>query len=171
MRYQASLVAAALLVAACGSANPACPTPAPMPGTQRFTLSGTVTDRSTSAPLDAATVTVTDGPNAGRSATTDGAGQYTLADLQSSRFTIRVTREGYGETTDNIMLNASITVNVALDRLLTGSWNGTVAFTFNGQRATSSFSTEFRSVRQPGNAVLPICFLPPVSPAFIFRPR
>ena len=149
MRYQASLVAAALLVAACGSANPAGPTPAPMPGTQRFTLSGTVTDRSTSAPLDAATVTVTDGPNAGRSATTDGAGQYTLADLQSSRFTIRVTREGYGETTDNIMLNASITVNVALDRLLTGSWNGTVVFTFNGQRATSAFSNA--QLTQTGN--------------------
>jgi len=147
MRYRASVVAVALLVAACGSNNSTSPTPTPTP--QRYTLTGTITDKSTAAPLSAATIAVTDGPNAGRSATTDSGGRYTFADLQSSRFTIRVTRDGYAETTDNVMLNANIMVNVALDRLLSGSWRGTVSFMFNGQRTTSGLSSA--QLTQTGN--------------------
>jgi len=147
MRYRAFVVAVALLVAACGSNNSTSPTPTPTP--QRYTLTGTITDKSTAAPLSAATIAVTDGPNAGRSATTDSGGRYTFADLQSSRFTIRVTRDGYAETTDNVMLNANIMVNVALDRLLSGSWRGTVSFMFNGQRTTSGLSSA--QLTQTGN--------------------
>jgi hypothetical protein len=151
MRYRAFVLAVAFLVAACSSENSTSPTPTPTPTPtpQRYTLSGTVTDKSTAAPLSSATITVTDGPNAGRSATTDSAGRYTFADLQSSRFTIRVTRDGYGETTDNVMLNANIMVNVALERLLTGSWGGTVSFMFNGQRTTSGLSSA--QLTQTGN--------------------
>ncbi len=151
MRYRAFVVAVALLVAACGSDNSTSPTPTPTPTPtpQRYTLTGTITDKGTAAPLSAATIAVTDGPNAGRSATTDSGGRYTFADLQSSRFTIRVTRDGYAETTDNVMLNANIMVNVALDRLLSGSWSGTVAFMFNGQRTTSGLSSA--QLTQTGN--------------------
>src|SRR5438876_8287915 len=117
MRYRASIDAVALRVAACGYDNSTSPTPTPTPTptSQRYTLSGTITDKDTAAPLSAATIAVTDGPNQGRSATTDSGGRYTFADLQSSRFTIRVTRDGYAATTDSVMLNANIMVNVALD--------------------------------------------------------
>lgn len=142
MRHQASVVAVALLVAACGSGNSTGPSPAPtpMPTPLRFSLSGIITDNTTAAPLAAATISISEGPNAGRSATSDSAGHYTMADLQSSRFTILVTREGYSQTTRSIQLNTNITHDVALDPELTGSWRGTVSLTSNGQRATSGLS-------------------------------
>jgi len=59
------------------------------------TLAGVVSDGATRRGLANATVSVVDGPNAGRSATTDESGFYSLPALIHSSFTIRVTRSGY----------------------------------------------------------------------------
>ena len=59
------------------------------------TLAGVVSDGATRRGLANATVSVVDGPNAGRSATTDESGFYSLPALIHSSFTVRVTRSGY----------------------------------------------------------------------------
>ena len=61
----------------------------------RSTLSGSVTDSVSRRGITNATVQVLDGPNAGRSASTDESGFYSLPALIQGSFTVRVTRSGY----------------------------------------------------------------------------
>lgn len=59
------------------------------------TLSGSVSDTVSRRGLANATVQVLDGPNAGRSASTDESGFYSLPALIQGSFAVRVTRSGY----------------------------------------------------------------------------
>ncbi len=61
----------------------------------RSTLSGSVTDSVSRRGITNATVQILDGPNAGRSASTDESGFYSLPALIQGSFTVRVTRSGY----------------------------------------------------------------------------
>ena len=137
-RRPSHLIAAglALLLAACGgsfsSHNPIAPTPIT---TSRATLSGTVTDRSSGAPLGNATVTVIDGPSALRVATTDGAGSFRFEDMAKAGFNVRTTRDGYREAIQGVNLGNDMTIGVAMTRAplsLSGSFRGSFAQTING---------------------------------------
>jgi hypothetical protein len=61
-----------------------------------FTLNGKIiTAGSSPAPIPAATVAIVDGPDAGKFATTDGSGKYSLVGLGQATFTINVSAEAY----------------------------------------------------------------------------
>lgn len=57
-------------------------------------IAGVITDADGDAPIEGATVTA-----GGRTATTNGDGEYTLTPLQPSTYTVTVTADGYDETT------------------------------------------------------------------------
>jgi Carboxypeptidase regulatory-like domain len=101
-----------LAVIACGGSSS---TPSPTtPTATTYTLSGTVTNATTAAPIAGATVTIGDGPNAGRSATTDGAGSFSITGLQSSGFTVTVAAAGYVTATKGVGLISNQTITVQL---------------------------------------------------------
>lgn len=80
------------------------------PAVQTWSLSGHVRDAQTVAPLGGVTVLVTDGPNANRSTTTDGSGNYSLASLQQGTFNVRFSRSEY----DAVTRSVSVTQNTLL---------------------------------------------------------
>src|SRR5262245_51124554 len=102
-RYVLIPLLLALVAGACSdsqrpaaAASPTAPSaPTPMPAATTFTLTGTILDAHTVRPIEGATVRVTDGPNAGRTATTDSAGKYTLAALSSGSITLQIAAAGY----------------------------------------------------------------------------
>lgn len=103
---------AMFLIGSCGGGppSPLSATATPQPGT--LTLSGTVSETAptTSVRIAGAAVTITDGPNAGRTATSLPDGAFQLTGLQAGDFTIRVRADGY---TDQLLL-----VSFAGDRML-----------------------------------------------------
>ena len=48
-----------------------------------------------SSPVAGATVAITDGPNAGKSTTTDGSGNYSLTGLQQANVTATASADGF----------------------------------------------------------------------------
>lgn len=80
-----------------------------------YTLSGRVTTNAPAlAPIQGATVAVADGPNAAKSATTDGNGAYTLSGLQPGGFTLRISATGYDTTSHSVTLTGNQTLDVQL---------------------------------------------------------
>lgn len=67
-------------------------------------------------------VSIADGPNASRSATTDASGRYSLTGLQRSGFTVSVTADGYTRTSMGVTLTADQTVSFQLVRNYDGSF-------------------------------------------------
>ncbi len=68
----------------------------PLSRAPTFTLSGLVSEENTAGRAVAgAMIQVVDGPNAGKSASTDGNGSYSLTDLAAGSFSIRATANGY----------------------------------------------------------------------------
>ena len=123
-RFVARTTGVGLLCAtvACGggSGSPAAPSSPTGPSTS--SLSGQVTDSVTSNAIPGAVVSIADGPNAGRSATTDASGNYNLTGLQRSGFTVNVTAAGYTPTSRGVTLTSDQTVSFRLTRNLDGSW-------------------------------------------------
>jgi hypothetical protein len=78
------------------------------------TLSGHVSDSTSSKGVPSAMVQIVDGPNAGRSAVTDESGFYSLPSLMQGNFTVRVTRGGY-ETTEAA---AALSADTRLDLMM-----------------------------------------------------
>jgi hypothetical protein len=106
------LVALVGSVACAGSKTPTAPT-TPAPST--FTLSGSVTSGGTA--VVGATVTVVDGPNTNRGATTGASGSYQLTGLQAGGFTASITAVDYQTTTRPVTLTADAVLNIDLVRL------------------------------------------------------
>ncbi|MCL4814501.1 MAG: carboxypeptidase regulatory-like domain-containing protein [Vicinamibacteraceae bacterium] len=111
------------LLVACGGSgggNPAKPSApgaqAPTPAPTTFSLSGKVTETAptSSTPIAGARVSIGDGPNAGRSTTTDAAGTYTFASLERSGFTVTASADGYEPRSQGVDLTANRTVNFQL---------------------------------------------------------
>lgn len=124
------IVALVCSLAGCGKDSPTAPSPTP---TGRFTLTGTVTDGST--PLAGASVLITDGPNANRSATTSSAGVYSLTNLERGGFTLRVSLSGYDDQNVGLTLTADAIQNVTLARTAiswAGAWGGLLSFRTDG---------------------------------------
>jgi len=72
----------------------------PSPTRTSVTADGRVTEAepTTHAGIDGARVTITDGPNAGRTMVADSVGRYLFAGLIPSNFTVTVTADGYVST-------------------------------------------------------------------------
>jgi len=116
-----TLLLSALVLSACGGSSPTAPPASQNPGTstpapQTFTLQGQVTEAEpfTSTRIAGASVQIADGPNAGRSTTTDASGNYVLSSLSASGFTVRVTANGYQAQAVGITLTGNTTRNFQL---------------------------------------------------------
>lgn len=92
------------------------PSPSPTPTTRTWSLSGRVTETppTQTLPVAVATVRIADGPNAGRSTTTDINGNYRLADLQQSGFTVTASANGYESVSLGVDLTSDKTLNFQL---------------------------------------------------------
>ena len=148
------VMAGALLTIACGSDNPASPsptspvspapppppatpTPAPAPSPPAApvatSLSGTVAT-SAGAPLAGATVAILDGSNGGRSTTTGSAGTYRFDGLQSSNGNVSAKATGYQESIRGLYIDGNASLNFTLTAVpaaptFTGTWRGTATST------------------------------------------
>ena len=121
-----------LLASACGgNSTTTSPTPTPTPTTTAttFSLSGTVTDSTTASGVSGATVTIADGPNAGKSATTTSSGSYTFTGLLQSGFTVNVSAGGYASQSKGVTLTSNQTLSFQLVKQVfsfVGTWAGVI---------------------------------------------
>jgi len=113
------------LITACGGSNPTSPSPTTSSSPQSFSLSGQVTATSGGV-LSGVTVRIADGPNAGRSTTTDVSGNYTLTGLTQSGFTVQFSAANVDATSRGVTLtsNQVLNVQVAAYANMVGSWLG-----------------------------------------------
>ena len=111
LKHGATITLTSMLLA-CGGHPPTAPSSPPAPTT--FTLSGQVTDSTTQMGLSAASVSISDGPDAGKWAMTDASGTYRLADLQGATFTVRAHAPHYISQTKSVSLMGNQTLSFAL---------------------------------------------------------
>jgi len=105
-------------ISACGGNNTTTsPTPTPTPPATTFSLSGQVTDSTTSTGISGASVSVADGPNASKSTTTDVSGNYSFTGLQPSGFTVNVSASNYTSASKAVTLTSNQTLSFVLTRL------------------------------------------------------
>lgn len=127
------VVAVLVLASACGggSSTPTSPPPIP-PAPTTANLSGRVTETAptTSTAVAGATLTVSDGSNAGKSATTDSGGNYSFTGLNRGGFTMSIAAGGYNSTGFPVDLTGDLTRNFNLapsPRTLTETLTGSVS--------------------------------------------
>jgi hypothetical protein len=99
------------------------PPTTPTPTT--FSLTGQVTNSTTSTGISGATVSIVDSLNAGKSATTDASGHYSLTGVQPAGFAVTATASGYVLSSKNVTVTSNQTLNFTLVRSFRGSWTGT----------------------------------------------
>jgi hypothetical protein len=109
------LLSALAWTAACRVDKGTATTPSPSP-TTTFSLSGRVSSRENSAPIASATLSIVDGPNAGKSTTTDASGNYNFTALQQSGFTVNATAAEFFSQSDGVTLTSDRTLNFLLRR-------------------------------------------------------
>jgi hypothetical protein len=109
------IVALIGLTAACGGEKTPTPPSSTPPAT--FSLTGRVTDSGTASGIAGATLTIVDSVNVGKSATTDGSGNYSFTGLQPAGFTISVTAANYVSTAGGVTLTANQSLTFQLARL------------------------------------------------------
>ncbi len=83
-------------------------------GPPRFQLSGIIMESGTTHLLTGVTVTVADGPDAGRSTLSDSNGAYTLTNITAGSFTLRLTRTDFEPQTIPVSLTADATLNLTM---------------------------------------------------------
>ena len=110
---------------ACGSSTTPTATPTPTPTATTLSLTGQVMDSTTSTSISGATVSIADGANAGKSATTDGSGNYSFTGLQAAAFTVTVSANNYVSQSRAVSLTSSQALSFQLTRA-TVTLNGTV---------------------------------------------
>jgi hypothetical protein len=105
-------VGALLFAFACGNdtRTPSSPTVV----STTFTLSGTVTEPT--GPVSELQLDVLDGVNAGRSATTDRDGHYTMSGLRASSFQLRASKTGYLRVERSVSLDSNATLDLTVAR-------------------------------------------------------
>jgi hypothetical protein len=106
----------------CGGAqSPVLPTPTPTltpdPQPQTLTLSGNVSETAptTSTRVSGATITILDGPDAGKSATSDRNGVFHLEMLRPGGFAIETQAADYVAKEQFVTVTANQTVTIELD--------------------------------------------------------
>jgi hypothetical protein len=98
---------------ACGGVRGGSPI-SPTPTQPTFTMSGSVQDGSNR--LTGTIVQVFDGTNGGRSTITDGAGNYSLTNLQPGVFSVRFSMMGYDNVTRAVALAQDLRLEITLVR-------------------------------------------------------
>ncbi len=81
---------------------------------RRFPLAGTLTDLDNDRGVEGVRVEVTDGADAGRTATTDVTGAFALANLAEGTFSVRITHPYYEVTVRPVTLAQVTRLDVAL---------------------------------------------------------
>ncbi len=104
------------IVIGCGSSSPTSPTPSPTPTASTWALTGTVSS-SVGGGIAAATVSILDGPDAGKQTTTDGGGRFSFTGLMQAGFTLRATANGYTPVSKGVTLTSNTTTDFQLPRL------------------------------------------------------
>ena len=172
-----SLVLAACASAACGGSHAApasptpalitSPTPAPAPAA-KVTLAGRITESppTPTTGIDGAVVTIRDGSNAGRFATANPLGFYSIADLEPGAFTVTIDANDYVGTWANVACSANLTSNFQLlpvPKTITHTLTGDVG----GSDGTCSDSISDRPCRI---VVIPIHNVGPVEAVLSWTP-
>jgi hypothetical protein len=81
---------------------------------RRFTLAGTLTDADNNRGVENVRIDITDGADAGRSATTDVNGAFAIADLAEGTFSVRITHPYYEVTVRPVTLTEGTRLDLAL---------------------------------------------------------
>jgi hypothetical protein len=120
-------------------------TPSTTPATPTaFSLSGQVTDSAIAAGISGARVFIADGPNAGRSTTTDASGNYSLAQLLQSGFTVNVSASNYVSQSKGVTLTSNQSLSFELTRQLTAPTPpGATVIGFNGLSVSDAAVTTY----------------------------
>jgi hypothetical protein len=85
--------------------------------TPAYTVGGRITDAATGRAVSGATVTVTFGRASGRTATSDGNGQYLLRTIPAGPVSFTVAAPGFAAVTKTADLDANIVVDVRLSNV------------------------------------------------------
>jgi hypothetical protein len=111
---------------ACGGGNSTTTSPS-SPGqmANTFALSGLVTNSTDGTVISGATISIADGPNAGKSTTTDSSGNYRFMGLQQAGFTVSASASEYAPQSRGVTLTSNQTLSFQLT-LTTFTLNGTV---------------------------------------------
>ena len=108
-------VAALLFAIACGGNSSGAASPTPV--ATSYTLTGTVSETSPiTGVVSDVRIDVLDGPNAGRSATTDTGGRYTMSGLSSGMFQLRASKSGYVRSERSVSLDSNTTLDLTVVR-------------------------------------------------------
>ena len=133
-----------ILASACGSGTS---TTGPTPTATTFTLTGTVTDSATGSAISGATVSIVDGVNAGKSATTSSSGSYSVTELQQSGFTVGASCSNCVSQSKSVTLTSNQTLSFQLTRpSYAGNWAGTtsqsriMSFVINATNQMTTFA-------------------------------
>ena len=81
--------------------------------------------------ISGATVSIADGPNAGKSATTSSSGSYSFTGLQSSGFTVNAAATNYSPSSKGVTLTSNSTLNFNLQSVPLFSMSGVGNTVFN----------------------------------------
>ncbi len=91
------------------------PLAGPAPGSQ-FAMTGTVYEVPGSFPVHGATVKIVQGPNAGRSAVTDGSGRYALPNMAVGTFVVEISKTEYATLDQAVLLNADRVIDFNISK-------------------------------------------------------
>jgi hypothetical protein len=106
----ASIIASSLLFVACGGSNPATPTPPPAPTPTLVALRGNVSVTGGSQVANAV-VTIHDGPNQGKTATTNSNGEYQFDGLTQGNSNLSAKVDPYVEVWRGVNINGTNTLD------------------------------------------------------------
>lgn len=139
-------VAALLFAYACGGNSTGAASPTPV--ATSYTLTGTVSETSPiTGVVSDVRIDVLDGPNAGRSATTDTGGRYTMSGLSSGMFQLRASKSGYVRSERSVSLDSNTTLDLTVVRACFIA--GTVR---EGAASVPVFGATVKVVNDPGGA-------------------
>lgn len=109
---------AILIATGCGDGGPSFGSPAGpnAPASQTANLSGRVTESGGSVvlPIAGAVLTIGDGANAGKTATTNATGEYSFSELRREAFSVSISASGYVTTSFSVDPGAAPTRDFAL---------------------------------------------------------
>jgi len=97
------------------------------PQPQTFTLTGVITDGSTRGGIESARLEVLSGSNAGKIASTDSTGTYTMRDLVADSFRMRASADGFDSGEQGVTIPANPRADFTLQRTppsYRGVWTG-----------------------------------------------
>ncbi|MCA1559471.1 MAG: carboxypeptidase-like regulatory domain-containing protein [Acidobacteria bacterium] len=134
MKRALAVVVAASCLPACGGSSPAAPAPPPAPTVVRLT--GTVSFPAGDQ-IAEATITVLDGPNAGRSASTNRVGDYVLDGLTPGNANLSANATIYDEVRLGVFVNGSNTLNFTFS-IPACRTNNTASVSFGNRSATTA---------------------------------